>query len=75
MPVRIVVAFDAGGSDRSTRCTPGLVLASSQTNRWVGCVSFGQSTIWSVELCTADDTSDTCSPLATAIACVLSAAR
>ena len=74
MPVTIVVALDAAGSDRSTRCTAGLELLSSQTNKWVGCVSFGQSTIWSVEKCTADDTSDTWRPSATLMALVLSSA-
>ena len=44
-PVRIVVAFDAGLPDRLTRCTAGLELVSSQTNRSVGCESPGQSTI------------------------------
>ena len=37
-------------------------------------MSFGQSTIWSVEKCTADDTSETCRPPATLMAFVLSAA-
>src|SRR6185436_16029297 len=37
-------------------------------------LSFGQSTIWSVEKWTADDTSDTCRWSATAMAFVLSAA-
>jgi hypothetical protein len=49
IPVRIVVAFEAGGSDRLTRCTAGFELLSSHTKRYRGFLSFGQSTIWSVE--------------------------
>src|SRR4051812_39504282 len=72
-PVTIVVAFDAAGFDRSTRCTAGFEVSSSQTNKYFGLSSSGQSAIWSAADATELETSETCRPWATTIACRLSA--
>src|SRR4051794_16062133 len=72
-PVTIVVAFDAGGCDRSTRCTAGFDVSSSHTNKYFGFSSSGQSAIWSAADATELETSDTFRPCATAIASRLSA--
>src|SRR3954454_15442829 len=71
-PVTMVVAFEPGGWDRSTRWTAGVEVSSSQTNRWVGLSLFGQKAIWSVAEATELDTSDAFNPGATTIAWRLS---
>src|SRR5689334_11604764 len=71
-PVTIVVAFELGGSDRSTRCTAGFDVSSSQTNRYFGLSASDQSAIWSAADAIEPDTSETVSPGATWIACRLS---
>ncbi len=64
-PVTIVVAFDAAGFDRSTRCTAGFEVSSSQTNKYFGLSSSGQSAIWSAADATELETSETLRPWAT----------
>ena len=68
----IVVALLAAGWDRSTRCTAGLVVSSSHTKRNFGLSSSGHIAIWSAAEATLLETSETCRPGATSMACVLS---
>src|SRR5216110_2879795 len=64
-PVTIVVALLPAGFERSTRCTAGTEVSSSQTNRNVGLSSSGHSAIWSAADATLLDTSETRRPGAT----------
>ena len=64
-PVTIVVALLLAGFERSTRCTAGVEVSSSHTNRNLGLSSSGHIAIWSAADATLLDTSDTCRPGAT----------
>src|SRR4029079_19835716 len=67
-PVTIVVGLASAGLERSTRCTAGTLVSSSQTNRNRGLSSSGHIAIWSAAEATLLDTSEARRPGASWIA-------